>query len=71
MLTRFTDFRGRPVQFLVLLAILLASAACFGLMPPPPPVQDESLAAGQPCLPPCWHGIYPGQTSVDEAVRHG
>src|SRR5512132_3259667 len=24
--------------------------------------------AGQPCAPPCWEGITPGKTRVDEAV---
>lgn len=29
---------------------------------------DDSLLTNQPCQPPCWYGIVPGQTSHEEAA---
>lgn len=31
-------------------------------------LQDSSLITGEPCGPPCWQNITPGQTSLSEAV---
>ncbi len=30
-------------------------------------LQDSSLIAGEPCGPPCWQNITPGETTLDEA----
>lgn len=69
MFGHHNGYQYRLMWLLALLAVPLVSAACFGFLPAPPPVQDESLVTGQPCLPPCWHGIHPGHTSVDEAIQ--
>ncbi len=34
-----------------------------------PAVQDETLITGEPCLPPCWYGIIPEETSIRAAVQ--
>lgn len=34
---------------------------------PNPVVPDESLLIGEPCLPPCWQGLIPGQTTLEQA----
>ncbi len=34
-----------------------------------PAVQDETLITGEPCLPPCWYGIIPEETSIRDAVQ--
>jgi len=53
---------------LMLLGAIVLSG-CLPIMPPPPSVQDESLTTGEPCLPPCWYGIHPGQTTLQEAIE--
>jgi len=55
-----------PVLFLLVLVV----AACA-----PPPnllddtlLQDESLITGEPCAPPCFRGITPGETRWNDAL---
>lgn len=55
--------------WLLSLAVMMIMAISGCVMPPPPPVQDESLVTGVPCSPPCWYGIHPGQTAVEEAIK--
>lgn len=48
---------------------IIGASGCLPITPLPPPVQDESLVTTKPCLPPCWYGIYPGQTTLEEAIE--
>jgi hypothetical protein len=32
-------------------------------------LNDKSLISGKPCSPPCWHGITPGKTAWEDAVK--
>lgn len=32
-------------------------------------LEDTSLITGEPCAPPCWHNIVPGETSLAEALE--
>ena len=62
----------QPIWLLaaVITTMVMAISGCVpAVMPPPPPVQDESLVTGKPCLPPCWYGIVPSQTTVEEAIE--
>lgn len=36
---------------------------------PVPTVVEPGLAYGQPCKPPCWRGIIPGETTKQEAAQ--
>lgn len=53
----------------IVFALVMVAAACA----PPPELrnegylQDTSLIDGEPCGPPCWRGIIPGETSWSEA----
>ncbi len=53
------------------MVLVLLVAACA----PPPPLRndellhDDSFVSGDPCGPPCWRGITPGETSWDEALQ--
>ncbi|NIO68352.1 MAG: hypothetical protein GTN71_04700, partial [Anaerolineae bacterium] len=54
----------------VLMLALFMSATSVGCGEPPP--VDTSLLTGEPCEPPCWHGLVPGvstEEEVDEFVR--
>ncbi len=48
--------------------IVLLLYACQGRGTPVPKVPDDSLLTGQPCSPPCWQNLMPGQTSYQEAI---
>jgi hypothetical protein len=54
---------------LIVFALVMVAAACA----PPPELrnegylQDTSLIDGEPCGPPCWRGIIPGETPWSEA----
>ena len=43
---------------------LLIAATSHGCGEPPP--LDMSLLTGEPCEPPCWHGLTPGVSTEDE-----
>ncbi len=64
--TLFPAARLLPILALVLLAV----AACA----PPPELRnddylsDTSLIDGEPCGPPCWRGITPGETDWNDAL---
>ena len=66
------SFLQKLVAYLVLLAALLLAVGC---VDPPldfstrPTIQDETLVTGRPCLPPCWHGIIPGETNTQDALN--
>ncbi|MFW5709050.1 MAG: hypothetical protein ACOCX5_02400 [Chloroflexota bacterium] len=55
---------------LVLISVIFFAAACA----PEPQIlsdqllQDESLITEDPCGPPCWRGITPGETSWNDAL---
>lgn len=55
---------------LVAVVFILALAAC---IPEVPPLRDETflpnpaILSGEPCEPPCWNNIIPGETSWDDA----
>jgi hypothetical protein len=58
------------------LSVLLTSCSILGIGPPPTPTPiqdpsliDETLITGEPCLPPCWHGIEVGITTKEEAIQ--
>jgi len=44
--------------------VIAASVGCGE----PPPV-DTSLLTGEPCEPPCWQGLIPGQSTGDEVTN--
>ena len=48
---------------LLFLAPLFA-IICAGCGPPPP--LDTSLLTGEPCEPPCWQGLTPGESTLEE-----
>lgn len=64
--------RGAPTIFQLRSLMEGAGEATIG----PPPrslinerfLDDESLISGDPCEPPCWRGIVPGETTLDEAL---
>lgn len=60
----------------LIFAVLLSSCTPFGFVkdPTPTPIQDPSLIdptliTGEPCLPPCWHGIEVGVTGKEEVIQ--
>ena len=63
---------NRMLVFLV--AVSTAVSACRPhIVPPPrvtpdPELMDVSLLTGEPCGPPCWQGIIPGETTREEAM---
>jgi len=34
-----------------------------------PAAQDETLVSGEPCMPPCWYGIFPEETRTQDAIN--
>lgn len=63
----------RPAIFLVAVCFMLA--ACVQQTETPAPritsdaeLMDVSLITGEPCEPPCWQGITPGETTEEEAM---
>jgi hypothetical protein len=55
---------------LVATLVLLCLGLCAGCGEPPP--LDRSLLTGEPCEPPCWQGLTPGESTleeVDEFIR--
>jgi hypothetical protein len=62
--------RTRHLLYLVL--FVMVATAC---VPQTPPLvseeylEDESLLTGEPCEPPCWNGITPGETTWEEALE--
>lgn len=65
--------RGAPTVFQ--LRALLEGSGEVTIGPPQPSLinerylADTSLLTGQPCGPPCWQGIVPGQSTLAEALR--
>jgi len=74
VLPRWADNRQQIMRvrlaFFVLAVLLLLLAACA----PPPELrnnallQDRSLVTGEPCGPPCFRGIIPGETRWNDAL---
>lgn len=78
-----TDRLGPAIPSLVFSASLLAVASiaftacrsqCASSPYVPPQVEesnvlDRSLVTGEPCSPPCWQGIVPGVSTVDDAIE--
>jgi hypothetical protein len=52
---------------LVLAAAALLIAACVGCGEPPP--LDTSLLTGEPCEPPCWQGLTPGESTEEDVAE--
>jgi hypothetical protein len=48
----------------VLTVVALLACACTGCGEPPP--LDRSLLTGEPCEPPCWQGLTPGESTLEE-----
>lgn len=63
--------RGAPTIFQ--LRDLMDGVGSISIGPPDPTsladsyLADTSLVTGEPCAPPCWQDIVPGETSVEEA----
>lgn len=62
---------------LLSLVLMLATGCyCSESLPPydlptrveDPDSVDKSLLTGEPCAPPCWYGLVPGESSADEVV---
>lgn len=57
-------------HLLLLLPLVILAAGCL----PQPTLRsdlfldDQSLISGEPCAPPCWNGIVPGETSFVDAI---
>jgi hypothetical protein len=52
---------------IILIALLLfVLVACKTQGNPAPVVPDNSLLTGKPCSPPCWQGLIPGKSTLDE-----
>jgi hypothetical protein len=51
----------------VLTVVALLACACTGCGEPPP--LDTSFLTGDPCEPPCWQGLTPGQSTEDEVLE--
>jgi len=51
------------VRVLVSLGVLIVGM-CVGCGEPPP--LDRSLLTGEPCEPPCWQGLTPGESTLEE-----
>ncbi len=65
---------GRPLDRgglpLAVLAALAADAPNISIGPPAVKLlEDDSLITGEPCAPPCWQNIVPGETSMTEALE--
>jgi hypothetical protein len=58
--------RAVAAAFAVLAMAAWVAAACVGCGEPPP--ADMSLLTGEPCEPPCWQGLIPGQSTEQELV---
>ncbi|MCY3834023.1 MAG: thioredoxin domain-containing protein [Chloroflexi bacterium] len=65
--------RGAPTIYQ--LRSLMEGAGDVTIGPPPRTLinerflNDKSLISGDPCEPPCWRGIVPGATKLDEALE--
>jgi hypothetical protein len=49
--------------------LLLIVAVSIGCAPAQPNIQDGGLVSGEPCGPPCFWGIVPGETTEGEALE--
>jgi protein-disulfide isomerase len=64
--------RGGPTIFQ--LRALMGGTSELSIGPPAPSLlnerflSDSSLITGEPCAPPCWRGIVPGQSTLAEAL---
>ncbi|HUW14593.1 MAG TPA: hypothetical protein VM537_33040, partial [Anaerolineae bacterium] len=58
---------GRCLEVLVVLGVLILGL-CVGCGEPPPPV-DTSLLTGEPCEPPCWQGLTPGESTEEDVAE--
>jgi hypothetical protein len=67
------------IRIWALLSLVLGFAtgcACSPSLPPydlptrveDPDSVDKSLLTGEPCAPPCWYGLVPGESSADEVL---
>lgn len=62
-----------PIRLLIMIALALialcaAAISVIFVLPYPPTDLDPLLAAPPDCAMPCWQGIQPGKTSLDEAI---
>ena len=54
----------RTLRAVLLYLGFLMLAICVGCGEPPP--LDMSLLTGDPCVPPCWQGLTPGESTLQE-----
>jgi len=58
----------RTLRTVLLCVGVLMVAMSAGCGEPPPPV-DTSLLTGEPCEPPCWQGLTPGESTEEDVAE--
>lgn len=54
---------------LFLIIVVAGLSGCVGYSTPVPETPDDSLITGQPCMPPCWQSLTPGQSTWEEVSK--
>lgn len=66
---REKDMKLRNILILVGLVFLIAACAPTPQLRSDRLLQDDSFVSDEPCAPPCWRGIVPGETNWNDALN--